>query len=543
MKIKRFHLSSTWLIAVVSLYFTLALNYPFFAKALQISPLTGTSGDLYLYTMPLVMFLLLNAVFQILSAPFLHKILIPLLLIVSAAISYQEIFLHIYFNKEMLTNVLQTSFAESARLITPSYILWIIGLGIIPALFYLSIKVDYRIWYKEIAVRFGLIAFSAVIVGAIGKGFYQDYSSFFRNHKEVTHLLLPSNFIGAGISKYKSWREENMPYVTQDLVAKQEKPDAYRHFTVLIVGEMTRAQNWGLNGYARQTTPKLAKRGEEIINFTHVSSCGTSTAHSVPCMFSTFDRVDYDAAKAARQDNLLDILQRAGVEIMWLDNDTGCKGVCDNVPNRDMTVLNLADYCRNGECLDNILLTKFDEILNQSTKDTILVLHTIGSHGPTYYERYTDAERLFTPTCDTNEINKCSDEQLVNTYDNTIVYVDQFIDQIINKLAPRDDLESAVVYVSDHGESLGENGVYLHSTPYAIAPKEQTQVPMIMWFSKSFRQNEGIDFQCLQQNAANNAYSHDNYFSTVFGLMDMSHISDTYRKDMDILAACKKAER
>lgn len=538
--IKRPRCSSTLLIAAVSLYFTLVLNYAFFAKVLDLNPLTGTNADLFVYALPVVLFFALNAIFQILAAPFLHKVIIPLFLVISSAIAYQEIYLNIYFDRDMLTNILQTSVAESSRLITPSYIAWIIGLGVIPALFYLWIKVDYRPWYKELGMRTAMIALSALVIGGIGKGFYQDYSSFFRNHKEIAHLLLPSNFVAASISKYKHWRLENIPYSEQDLAAKQDKPDEYRHFTVLIVGETTRAQNWGLNGYVRQTTPRLAQRGDTVINFRDVSSCGTSTAHSVPCMFSTFDRENYDAAKASRQDNLLDILQRAGVEITWLDNDTGCKGVCDRVNYVDMTSLNLADYCRNGECLDNILLTKFDEVLNKSDKDTILVLHTIGSHGPTYHERYTEAERHFTPTCDTNEINKCSNEQLVNTYDNTIVYADQFIDQIISRLEQRDDLESAVLYVSDHGESLGENGVYLHSAPYAIAPKEQTQVPMVMWFSKTFRENEGIDFQCLQRNAENNRYSHDNFFSTVFGLMDMSHVSDTYRKEMDILAACKK---
>lgn len=535
---KKLHCSSSALIAAVSLYFTVVLNYAFFDRVLQLNPIRDSG--FFIYTMPLVLFFGLNAIFQILAGPILHKIIIPLLLVIGAAVSYQSIFLNIYFDKTMLTNVLQTSIAESSRLITPRYVSWIIGLGVMPAILYMMTKINYRRWYREIAVRIGLILLSGVVIGTVGKFYYQDYASFFRNNKEIVHLLVPSNFIGAGISKFKSWREENMPYIQQDMAAKQEKPDDYRHFTVLIVGETTRAMNWGLNGYARQTTPLLAKRGEQIINFHQVSSCGTATAHSVPCMFSTLNRKSYQDAQASHQDNLLDILQRAGVEVTWLDNDTGCKGVCNNVPTMDMTALNLPEYCRNGECLDDILLTKFDEILNKSNKDTLLVLHTIGSHGPTYYERYTEKERLFTPTCDTNEINKCSNEQLVNTYDNTIVYVDKFIDKVIKKLEHREDLESAVLYVSDHGESLGENGMYLHSAPYGIAPKEQTQVPMIMWFSDTFRKNEGIDFQCLAANAKNNGYSHDNYFSTVFGLMDMSYVSETYRKDMDILAECKK---
>ncbi len=533
-------LSSTLLISILSLYFTLVLNYAFYNKVLTLHPLTGSSEDLFIYTMPIVMFFILNAAFQILAFPILHKVIIPILLVVSAAISYHSIFYDIYFNVDMLNNTLQTTWSESSRLMTLNYILWVIFFGIIPAITYLMIKIKYKTWYKEIGVRIVVVLFSAIIIAGIGKGFYQDYASFFRNNKSITHLLLPSNFIGASISKAQEKFKQKMPYIEQDLLVTQDKPDPYRHITVLIVGETTRAQNWGLNGYKRQTTPLLANRGEQIINFRSVSSCGTSTAYSVPCMFSTMDKDNYSSDKAELQDNLLDVLQRAGIEIMWLDNDSGCKGVCKRVPNIDVTALNLAKYCRNGECLDNILLEKFDEVVNASNKDIVVVLHTIGSHGPTYHERYPAEYRRFTPTCDTNEINKCSNQELVNTYDNGILYIDQFIDKVITKLEQRNNVESAVLYVSDHGESLGENGVYLHSAPYAIAPKEQTQVPMIMWFSSAFRQDEGIDFDCLRRNAKQQKYSHDNFYSTVFGLMDMSLVSDTYRPEKDILATCKK---
>lgn len=490
MRLNRLHASSATLIAVVSLYFTVAFNIAFYKKVVELNG----GADWFVYSLPVLLFFLLNGVFQLLAAPLLHKVIIPALLVIGAAISYQSLFFNIYFDKHMLTNVLITGWAESSRLMTPAYLGWIAVLGVVPALLYLMVKVDYRRWYKEIAQRAVLIVLSVLVIGGVARYFYQDYASFFRNNRDVTHLIVPTNLIVAGGSKLKTWHRARMPYMQLDLAVTQAKPDNHRHFVVLIVGETTRAQNWGLNGYARQTTPRLAKRGDEVINFHDVSSCGTSTAHSVPCMFSNMNRVGYNDARAARQDNLLDIL-----------------------------------------------LPAFDEILNkESGKDTLVVLHTMGSHGPTYYERYTAEDRTFTPTCDTNEINRCSKEQLVNTYDNTIVYVDRFIDRVIGRLEKRDDLESAVLYVSDHGESLGENGVYLHGTPYGIATKEQTQVPMIMWFSKAFRQNEGVDFQCLADNARKNTYSHDNYFSTVFGMMDMAlALSETYRQDMDILAPCR----
>lgn len=544
MKFARPSLSSTTLNVCVSLYFTLVLNYAFYARMLEIHPFTGVAEDYFLLTVPFFIFFVLNACFQIIALPLLHKIIMPLILIISAAISYNAIFFNVYFNRDMLTNVMQTSVAESTRLLTLPFIAWIIGLGIVPALLYLWVKIDYRSWWKEMLYRVGAILLSVLVIAGIAGGFYKDYASFARNNKDISGLIVPSNFIGAGLSKYRRWVRSNTPFEHVDLQAKQEKPDHYRHVTIVIVGETTRAQNWGLNGYKRQTTPLLAKRGSEIINFRNVSSCDTFTAGSVPCMFSEMTRAEFDSAKAEKSDTILDIMQRAGVETIWLDNDTGCKGVCDRVAHKNITELNLPEYCHHGECLDNILLPELDKILaenDKTKKDTLIVLHTIGSHGPTYYERYTPEFRHFSPTCDTNEINTCSNEQLVNTYDNTIVYIDQFIDKVIKRLEHRDELESAVIYVSDHGESLGENGMYLHSAPRAVAPDEQTRVPMVMWFNKTWWKNEKIDFQCLTDHAKTQSYSHDNLFSTLYGIMDMRTQHTSYQGELDIVGMCKKA--
>lgn len=258
-------------------------------------------------------------------------------------------------------------------------------------------------------------------------------------------------------------------------------------------------------------------------------------------MFSALTQDEFSNAKAYKQDNLLDILQRAGMDVMWLNNNSDCKGVCERVPTKNIIELNLPEFCRDGECLDNILLPEIDKALKESTnKDIIIVVHTMGSHGPTYYERYTDKEKIFTPTCDTNEIARCSNEELVNTYDNGIVYLDQFLDQIISMLESHEKWESTLLYVSDHGESLGENGLYLHGAPYSIAPEYQTKVPMIMWFSKEWIKNEPFDLNCVRENAKTKTYSHDNMFHSVIGMTDLSLTLSTYRKDLDILNQCRK---
>lgn len=548
MKLKhpQWHLSQISLIALVSLYFTIVLNIAFFRETFNLYQFTGTNSDYFIYTTPLVLFAVLNIVLNILALPFIHKVIVPLLIIVSAAVSYNSLFFNVYFDRDMLSNVLQTNMAESIRMLTPRYLAWIFFLGIVPALAYLNVKVRYQVWWKEISVRVVTIFAAALIIFAVACQYYQDYASFFRNNKYLPHLIVPSNFVAAGVSKIKHSRMENRPFVTLAEDTKIQKPDRYRHVSVIVLGETTRAMNWGLNDYARQTTPKMAARlasGDNLINFRNVSSCGTSTAVSVPCLFSSMTREQYDEVTAKNQDNLLDILNRAGVNVVWIENNSDSKTVADRLKEINTFSGNTSSLCTNGECLDEVMLPELDKALAENPdKDTVIVLHTIGSHGPTYHERYTENERIFTPTCDTNEINKCSREELVNTYDNGIVYLDKFLDQVIQRLEGRNDWESAVYYFSDHGESLGENGIYLHSTPYSLAPREQTQVPMMMWFSKSWAQNEPFDLECIKQ-SADVAYSHDNVFHTVFSLMDIDmskHSLPVYDKSLDILGRCHR---
>lgn len=543
MRFPKISLSATSLLALAAAYFAFVLNFPFIKQVFQLYQPIGTLHDYFIYTIPFILWAACNVLFQLIALPFVHKIIMPILLLISAAVSYNTLFFNVYFNRDMLDNVLQTTPAESARMLSVSYVMWLICFGIIPAILYVKARVLRQNIGRELWQRSASIVLSILMILAVASVFYQDYASFFRNHNNLKHTIVPSNFIGATVSKIKYLRKENLPYLALGQGSHLHKPDNFRHVTVIVLGETTRAQNWGLNGYPKQTTPKLAARlarGEPIINFSDVKSCGTATALSVPCMFSSLTRETYDEARANRQDNLLDTLQTAGVDVHWVENNSDCKGVCKNIPTTNTIELNLPEFCTDGECLDNIMLPEMDKALNSSNKDTVLVLHTIGSHGPTYFERYTAAEKVFTPTCDTKEINRCSNEQIANTYDNGIIYIDQFLDKVIEKLAARDDWESTLFYVSDHGESLGENGVYLHGTPYAIAPKEQTSVPMLMWFSPTWVKNEPFDLGCLK-NRASQPFSHDNVFHTVFSMMDTDLASvKQYDNSLDILAACRK---
>jgi lipid A ethanolaminephosphotransferase len=187
-------------------------------------------------------------------------------------------------------------------------------------------------------------------------------------------------------------------------------------------------------------------------------------------------RKDYDATLATHQEGVLDVLAHAGVNVLWRENDGGCKGACDRVPHVDMTKLKLPLDCDGDVCMDNVLLYKLNDYINSLKDDGVIVLHQMGSHGPAYYRRSTPEFRKFSPTCDSNQIQDCTHEQLVNTYDNSLLYTDAMLDDTIKLLQQYSGkFNTALVYLSDHGESLGENGMYLHG--YALCLRSKPADP------------------------------------------------------------------
>lgn len=172
-----------------------------------------------------------------------------------------------------------------------------------------------------------------------------------------------------------------------------------------------------------------------------------------------------------------------------------------------------------------------DYIDKVKEQDVLIVLHQMGNHGPAYYKRYPKEFEVFTPVCKTNELSKCTNEEISNAYDNAILYTDFFLSKVIEFLkANSHNFNTGMLYISDHGESLGENGVYLHSMPYMIAPKAQIEVPMIMWFGGHMaRETNYVGLRRL----INEPYSHDNIFHTILGMMEVK--SSAYVPELDIL--------
>jgi lipid A ethanolaminephosphotransferase len=304
---------------------------------------------------------------------------------------------------------------------------------------------------------------------------------------------------------------------------------------VILLGETARAASFSLTGYPRQTNPELA--AETVYRAASISTCGTATAQSVPCMFSLQTMAEFDGDTTRYQDNLLDIAARAGYEVYWVENGNSCKNVCARVGSRDLTETPDPEFCVDGRCYDEALVIELQHILESATRDTLVVLHQIGSHGPAYYRRYPEAFRRFEPDCRSPDLGDCTPEEIVNAYDNTILYTDHVIAAAIESLeAVSDRLQTSLVYVSDHGESLGEHHLYLHGVPRMLAPAEQTEVPLIAWFSRPAMVAEGLNAHCDSRLPA---MSHDNLVHTELGILQIE--TDVYSPDLDIFSACRRS--
>ena len=533
-------MSRTVYLIIFALYVGLLLNLAFYRQVFTLLPVNSLHNWLVFLSMPVVAFSVMNILTTLASFLKLDRLVISLFILLSASAQYFIWSFGVVIDRAMITNILDTTPAESFALMSGKMVLTLGLSGVLMVAFAWWIKISKAktVW-RSIAVRLLNILVSALLIVLVAALFYKDYASVFRNNKELVKSLSPSNSIVAINSWYAHNKMDNLPLVKigEDAVQKPEMHSGPRkNLTILVLGETSRAQNFSLGGYQRETNPRLKQ--DDVIYFANTTSCGTATAVSVPCMFSNMPRVHYDEELAHHQEGVLDILQRAGIRVLWNDNDGGCKGACDRVPHQNVTDLNLTGQCIEGECYDEVLFHNLESYIDNLQQDGIIVLHTIGSHGPTYYNRYPAEFRKFTPTCDTNEIQSCSQQQLTNTYDNTILYIDYVVDKAIKLLQSKQDkFTTSLVYLSDHGESLGEDGVYLHGLPWSIAPETQKHVPMLLWLSQDYQQRYGVSSQCLQQRAKTDPYSQDNLFSTLLGLLGVD--THEYQATDDILTPCR----
>jgi lipid A ethanolaminephosphotransferase len=489
------------------------------------------------------------ALLSLLAWPRVFRPLVTVLVLVSAFNTHFMWQYGVVIDPTMLANVAQTD-AREVRDLLSLRLLGTVLLVAGPPLWWIWRRpVAWGRWLPQGGRNLlGAVVALLLVVGVVLAG-YQGLASLMRNHKPLRYMINPLNSVYAATrlaADQLPKQARALKPVGEDAqlgarYAQQPRPP----LLVVVVGETARAQNWGLNGYARATTPVLAQwQAKGLVNFPDVRSCGTNTQVSVPCIFSPLTR-EQGGDQTAEHQNLLDVLQRAGLAVLWLDNQSGCKGVCDRVPNASTRDLKLPGLCDGGECFDEAMLHGLDERIaaldpQRRARGVVLVLHQMGSHGPAYFKRTPAARKTFMPECTSNTLSECPPEQLVNAYDNTIAYTDHFLGQTLQWLQTQADqgaYDTGLLYFSDHGESLGEKGLYLHGVPYAFAPEQQTRVPMVTWLSAGLQQRSGVKADCLREQAAK-PLSHDNVFHSVLGLMDVK--TAVHDPALDLYAPCAR---
>ena len=530
-----------WVTLCASAFFLAGFNFVLWQHLFAITS-ADAKGIAMRVAFGVMIFAAFNIVLTFLAFRRVLKPVLMLLFLISAGVAYFMSQYGVLIDAGMLRNFAETNVTEVRDLLSLKLLAYIVFLGVVPSWILWKVPVDYRRWHRELFSKVIVSFASVAVIGGVALANYQGLSSLFRNHHELRLMLVPSNYIGASAGYLREQvASAQQPFVkigedAQRDVALQNHPR--KSLTVLVVGESARAENFGILGYDRDTTPTLDKEAG-LIAFTDVHSCGTETAVSVPCMFSNMGRKNYDASKAKNEEGLLDVLKRAGIDVIWRDNQSGCKDTCNRATVQNVSNLKDPTSCANSECRDEILLQGLQGFIDHLDKDTVLVLHQMGSHGPEYFKRYPKEYEHFTPVCESNALNNCSRESIVNGYDNTLVYTDHVLSSLIDVLrSNQDKVDTAMLYLSDHGESLGEYNLFLHGTPYMLAPEQQKHVAMLAWFSDSYQKSYSVDTHCLQM-TRDKPLSQDNLFHSMLGLLEVH--SSVYQQDLDMFAGCRGA--
>ena len=541
MRIARPTLHTETLALLCALYVLLGLNLPFWRAALAGRDWSAAGNWGFALALFVALAALHVAAVCLFATRRTVRPLLSLLVVAGAAVSFYTERYSVFMDRHMLDNVLATNLGEAGELLGADLVVHLVLFGVLPALLLWWPRLAPRPFMRAALVRAGWVAGCSVLAVAALLPVFADFASLMRNHREVRHLLAPGNLVAASAGHFFAGRGDSagpLKVVGQD--ARQaaapggQKPALF----VLVVGETARARNFSLNGYARPTNPQLATR--DVISFGDVTACGTSTEVSLPCMFSVFGRRNYDERQIRTHESLLHVLDHAGVQVLWRDNQSGCKGVCAGLPAEQLDHAGVEGLCAEGRCFDEILVHGLDRVAKDAHGNLFVVLHQLGSHGPSYFRRYPAAFKRFTPACEQDELRRCSEQEIVNAYDNSLLYTDHFLARVIDFLKTQQGrYDTAMLYLGDHGESLGESGLYLHGVPFPIAPRVQTHVPLIAWLSPAFAQRTAVDLGCLRGRSSQ-PLSHDNLFHSVLGMMDVE--TGAYDPGEDLFLPCRRTK-
>ena len=520
------------LIIISAVLFCAFYNFSFFKNF--IAQYGGGANLLYLGVSAVILTAFIALFFTLFSSCYTTKSLLIATFSVSSFTAYFMDNYNVVIDSEMVRNTLETNFGEACDLFSAKLLLYTVFLGILPCFLIIKTKIVYRPIKAEIQTKLKVGLTCAVIISVLILSFSKFYSSFFREHKSLRYYTNPTYWIYSianfAVKSVKSAPKE-FQKIGEDAWINKTSTDP-KELVVLVVGESVRADRLALNGYKKPTDPLLSKQ-KNVISLSNVYSCGTSTAYSVPCMFSSLTREDFSVEKAARRQNVLDILKEntKNVEILWRDNNSDSKGVAIRTAYEDFKTPKSNGVC-DDECRDIGMLKGLDEfIAKNGDKDILIILHQMGNHGPAYFKRYPKEFEKFIPVCRDSELQNCSVDEISNAYDNAVLYTDYFLSSVIDFLKTYSSTrETAMIYMGDHGESLGEKGIYLHGMPYIFAPEAQKRIASIVWLGGEIEKRYDIN---RLKNYKDRSFSHDNLFHTLLGIFKVR--TKIYDKNLDIL--------
>lgn len=524
--------SSNFLLLLACLAVLAGGNLTFFSQVLKVYPLARHGLALASLLLSVLAFhLILLGLFAF------GKLTKPILALTLFLASLAAYFMDSYgtiISSEMIGNIVETQSAEVLDLLTLRLAGYVLLLGLLPGVLIWRWPMRWGGWRAELIARGKLIGLAVLVMLVSAFAFGSFYAAFLRMHKSLRSYANPAYPLIAAANYFIRERPlsaAGLRPLAED--AHIPHDDKHRELFILVVGETARADRFSINGYKRDTTPRL--REAKAISLTNFWACGSSTAVSVPCMFSPQGTSGFDIRKFHQEENLLDVLQRTGINVLWLDNNSDSKGVALRVPYRNYRTPETNPVC-DSECRDEGMLASLQSYIDEHPKgDIFIVLHQMGNHGPAYYKRYPPAFEKFQPVCRNSDLSLCTQEEIGNAYDNAILYTDYFLGKAIDLLKHNDDkFETALFYLSDHGESLGEQGLYLHGLPRPIAPDSQLHVPGIFWFGRGF---DELDLPALMRKR-HQRFSHDHLFHTILGFLEIR--TSIYRPDLDILDGCRK---
>jgi lipid A ethanolaminephosphotransferase len=541
----------SWLIIVSSLWLASIGNLALWQELTRLPEMNDWRAVWFGIAFAALIASLLCMLMSLLCWRWTLKPVIALFLTSAAFGAYFMLSYRVVIDSSMMVNVLQTDLRESLDLFSWKLVVTVLFLAVLPIVVLWKLQVNRLTVLKTLAGNVQLFLASCVVAAVAVFPVYQDFASSMRNHIQLRYLINPLNSF-YGLAQLAVPSLKNPTGTLQTIGDDAKLGPMYTNqpkipLLVLVIGETARSGNFGINGYDRDTTPLLkaikknTDQSGELTTQSDAWSCGTTTATSLPCMFSHLGKSAYEN-KQADYENLIDVLNKAGLAVIWLENQSGCKGICDRVYRAATQNSKDPELCSTGECFDEIMLKNLDIRLQEVPYDklsrgAVIVMHQMGSHGPAYYKRSPEVLKKFKPECTNNALQECTRTEVVNAYDNSIVYTDYFLSKVISMLKSKAaTLQGGMLYVSDHGESLGENNLYLHGLPYAIAPYVQKHVPWISWFANDFIGRHNLDTDCLESRAGKKL-SHDNYFHTVLGLMDIQ--TEVYKTDLDAYAPCR----